>query len=185
MQLEINKYTDAYTSLSQDRIIILADDITKDIASSLCGLLIYYNSLTPKEDINLFIHTSGGDALAFSSIYDVMSLIEAPISTIGVGKIYSAGAFILAAGTKGKRFMFKNAEVLIHGLQCSYPEIPLADQADSTIYYKYLDSLNKRMLKILSKHTGQSLDKIIQDSKRDLYLDPRAALRYGIIDKIL
>ncbi|HYD90348.1 MAG TPA: ATP-dependent Clp protease proteolytic subunit, partial [Flavobacterium sp.] len=111
--------------------------------------------------------------------------LEAPISTIGVGKIYSAGAFILAAGTKGKRYMFKNAEVMIHGLQCSFPEVPLSDQADSTIYYNYLENLNKRILKILSKHTGQSISKITDDSKRDLYLDAKAAKRYGIIDKIL
>lgn len=185
MQFEMSKYAEAYTSLSQDRVIFLAEDLTKEVASSLCGLLIYYNGLNPEEDIHLFIHTSGGDAAALASIYDVMCLVQAPISTIGIGKIYSAGAFILAAGTKGKRYMFKNAEVMIHGLQCSFPEVPLSDQADSTIYYNYLESLNKRILKILSKHTGQSISKITEDSKRDLYLDAKSAKRYGIIDKIL
>ena len=185
MQFEISKYAEAYTSLSQDRVIFLAEDLTKEVASSLCGLLIYYNGLNPKEDIHLLIHTSGGDAAALASIYDVMCLVEAPISTVGIGKIYSAGAFILAAGTKGKRFMFPNAEVMVHGLQCSFPEVPLSDQADSTIYYNYLESLNKRILKILSKHTGQSISKITEDSKRDLYLDAKAAKKYGIIDKII
>jgi len=183
--MQIDKYMDSYTTLSQDRIIFLSEDLTKEVASSLCGLLIYYNGISTTEDIHLFIHTNGGDAAALASIYDVMCLIEAPISTIGVGKIYSAGAFILAAGSKGKRFMFKNAEVMIHGLQCSFPEIPLSDQTDSIIYYDYLESLNKRILKILSKHTGQSITKIGQDAKRDLYLDAKSALKYGIIDKVL
>jgi len=185
MNLESNKYADVYTSLSQDRTIFLAEDLTKELASSICGLLIYYNAISSTEDINLFIHTSGGDASALSSIYDVMDLIDAPISTIGIGKVYSAGVFLLAAGTKGKRFMFKNAEVMIHGLQCSFPEMPMSDQVDSKIYYNYLESFNKRILKILAKHTQQSIHKISQDSKRDLYLDAKGALKYGIIDKIL
>jgi ATP-dependent Clp protease, protease subunit len=186
MHIELGgKYDEAYTALSSERVIFLADDITKELASSLCGLLIYYNALNPNEDIHIFINTNGGDALALSSIYDVMGLIDAPISTIGVGKIYSAGAFILAAGTKGKRFMFPNAEVMIHGLQCSFPEMPMSDQTDSVIYYNYLENLNKRLLKILAKHSGQPISKISQDSKRDLYLDAKAAVKYGIIDKVL
>lgn len=185
MEFVYSKYTDTYTVLSRDRIIFLSEDLTKEVASSLCGMLIYYNALDPTKDINLFIHTNGGDAAALASIYDVMCLIDAPVSTIGVGKIYSAGAFILAAGTPGKRYLFKNAEIMIHGLQCSFPEIPLSDQIDSTIYFNYLESLNKRIIKLLSKHTKQSISKIEQDLKRDLYLDAKASLKYGIIDKIL
>lgn len=188
MELEIksqtSKYNEVYTALSQDRVIFLAEDITKEVASSLCGLLIYYNGVS-HDDITLFIHTSGGDAGALASIYDVMCLIQAPISTIGIGKIYSAGAFILAAGTKGKRLMFKNAEVMIHGLQAAFPEAPLSDQVDSAIYFNYLDNLNNRLLKTLAKHTSQSLKKIAQDTKRDLFLDAKEALKYGIIDEII
>lgn len=184
-QMETNQYSDIYAALSQDRAIFLSEDISKELASSLCGLLIYYNGIDPDSDIHLFIHTNGGDASALASIYDVMCLIQAPISTIGIGKIYSAGAFLLAAGTKGKRFMFPNAEVMIHGLQCLFPEVPLSDQIESTIYYNYLESFNKRILRILSKHTGQSISKILEDSKRDLYLDAKGALKYGIIDKVL
>lgn len=180
-----SKYAAVQPILYQNRCLFIAEDITKELASSLCGSLIYLNSINAQEDIKIFIHTQGGDAAALSSIYDVMSLITAPISTIGVGKIYSAGAFILAAGTKGKRCMFKNAEVMIHGLQCLFPELPISDQIDSTIYYNYLESFNKRILKILSKHTKQSITKISNDSKRDLYLDAPAALKYGIIDQIL
>ncbi len=182
---EISRYQETYLALSQDRIIFLCEDITKEVAASLCGLLLYYNSLNPHDDIRLFIHTNGGDSAALSSIYDMMSLIQAPVSTIGLGKVYSAGAFLLAAGAKGKRFMLKNAEVLIHGLQCAFPEVPLSDQIDSGIYFDYLEGLNKRILKILAKHTGQSLTKITQDAKRDLYLTAKEALKYGLIDQVL
>lgn len=179
-----NQYTEIYTALSQERVIFLTEDLTKEVASLLCGLLIYYNALDTQKDIHLFIHTSGGDASALTSIYNVMCLIEAPISTIGVGKIYSAGVFLLAAGTKGKRYMFPNAEVMIHGIQSIYPEIPSSDTTDATNYFNYLESFNKRILKILSRHTGQPISKILQDSKRDLYLDAKSALKYGIIDEI-
>lgn len=183
--VEDNKYTEAAFALSRDRIIFLCEDITKEVAASLCALLIYYNGLDPKRDIYLFIHTNGGEAAALASIYDVMSLIEAPVNTIGMGKVYSAGTFLLAAGAKGKRFLFRNAEILIHGLQCAFPEVPLSDQIDSSIYYKYLEDLNIRILKILAKHTKKSLKKITEDAKRDLYLDAEQALKYGIIDEIL
>lgn len=185
MPYEAGKYAEIYTLLSQDRIIFLTEDLTKEVASSLCGLLIYYNSLSTTEDITIFIHTSGGDASALAGIYDIMRLIEAPISTIGMGKIYSAGAFLLASGTKGKRLMFKNADVLIHGLQATYPQAQFSDQVDNQIYYNYLEAFNNRILKILAQHTGQTLAKISQDSKRDLYLDAKSALKYGLIDKIL
>lgn len=181
----LHEYPEPYTSLSQNRIIFLTEDLTKDVASSLCGLLIYYNGMNQTDDIHLFIHTSGGDAAALTSIAAVMNLIQAPVSTIGVGKVYSAGAFLLAAGTKGKRFMFPNAEVMIHGIQASYPEIPTSDAINASAYYKYLELFNKRILKILSRQTGQPMSKILEDSKRDLYLDARNALKYGIIDQIL
>lgn len=180
-----SNYDGVHTALSQNRIIFVAEDVTKEMASALCGLLIYYNGVSPTEDITMFIHTSGGDAAALSSIYDVMCLIDAPVVTIGMGKMYSAGAFMLAAGTKGRRCMFKNAEVMIHGLQVAFPEVPLSDQDDSTIYFNYLENMNKRLLKILAKNTGQPLKKVTQDTKRDLFLDAPAALKYGIIDEIL
>lgn len=185
MDLESIKYSEIYTALSQDRIIFLSEDLTKEVASTLCGLLLYYNSLNPEEDIHLFINTCGGDASALACIYDVISLIQAPVSTIGIGRMYSAGAFILAAGRKGKRFMFKNAEVMIHGLQCSFPQTPEANPAEATNYYNYLHSFNKKILKILAKHTERSVSQVTEDAKRDFYMDAKMALKYGIIDKIL
>lgn len=180
-----DKYSHVYSSLSRQRFIFLTDELTKDIATNLCSLLIYYNSISQTEPITLFINTVGGDTAALASIYDVMSMIVAPVSTIGAGKIYSGGAFLLAAGSKGNRFIFKNAEVMIHGLQCTYPEHHLSNQTDSTIYFNYLESLNNRIMKILAKHTGQAISKIQKDVKRDLYMTAPTALKYGIVDKIL
>lgn len=182
---EPERYHEVHTVLSRSRIIFINEDVTKELATTFCSLLIYYNAVDPTADITVMINTVGGDAMALTSMYDTMNLIQAPIATIGVGKIYSAGVILLAAGTKGKRFMFKNAEVMVHGLQCLYPEIPNADSSDASIYFNYLDSLNNRILKILAKHTGQTLNKVSQDSKRDLYLDSKKALKYGLIDKIL
>ena len=184
MSQDPTRYSDIYTSLSRSRVIFLCEDITKDVAASLCGLLIYYDNIS-HEPITILIHTNGGDSAALASIYDVMSLVSSPISTICIGKAYSAGAFILSAGTKGHRHILPNADIMIHGLQCAFPMAPLSDQTDSSIYFNYLENLNKRIMKILAKHTGQPLNKIEQDSKRDFYLDANAAVKYGIVDSIL
>lgn len=180
-----DKYGEVHVEFLKNRCIFLAEDVTKELASTLCGSLIYLNSVDSSKDINIFIHTSGGDATALASIYDVINLIDAPVATIGVGKIYSAGAFILAAGTKGKRCMFTNAKVMIHGLQCYFPEAPFSDYIDSTLYYEYLERSNKKMLTLLAKHTGQTPTKVMQDAKRDLYLSAPQALKYGLIDEII
>lgn len=182
---DTRKYSGAYSALSKYRTIVLSEDLTKETAATLCSLLIYYNSLSVDEEIKILINTNGGDASALLGIYDTMSMIQAPISTIGLGRIYSAGVFILAAGTKGKRAMMPNSEVMIHGVQCSFPSTPLADQVDSTNYFSYLEKFNMKIMKILSNHTNQSLQKISQDSKRDLYLNPKEAKKYGIVDHVL
>lgn len=180
-----SRYADATTILSRERMIFISEEVSKEMASALCSLLIYYNGINPTEEIQLFIHTIGGDAMALTSIYDVINMIQAPVATIGVGKIYSAGAFILAAGDKGRRSMYRNAEVLIHGLQCLFPHSPDLDQIDSQNYYDYLNGLNKRIMRLLAKHTGQKPGKIELDSKRDLYLSAEEALKYGLIDRVL
>ena len=171
-----------YAALSKKRIIMLSEDVDKQVASTIQSLLMYYNNVSQEEDIVLLINTAGGDATALVAIYDTMRLIQAPITTLGAGRIYSAGAFLLAAGTPGKRTMLKNAEVMIHGLQCSFPEIPLSDQTDAKNYYSYLDSFNKKILKILAKHTGQPISKITADAQRDMYLSSEEAVAYGLID---
>lgn len=179
------KYTECYANLAKDRIIFLSEDVTKDSASSLSAMLLYYDNVNDEEDINIYINTNGGDASALSNIYDIMQLIKSPIKTICIGKAYSAGAFILAAGTKGKRFITKNASVMVHGIQCEFPNHGAEDRKGSQIYFDYLVNLNKVVLQTLATHTGKTYEEILEDCKKDNYMDAEQALAYGIIDKII
>jgi|ERR1700722_679308 len=177
------KYTECYAALAKERMIFISEDITKDTASSLSGMLLYYDSENDVDDISIYINTNGGDTHALSNIYDVMQMIKSPIKTICIGKAYSAGAVVLAAGTKGKRFITKNASVMTHGIQFAFPSSP--DQRDSEIYFKYLKDHNDMILTILAKHTGQTIEKILEDCKKDNYFDAKQALEYGIVDEII
>lgn len=177
-------YEETYIHLSQDRVIFMAEDVTKDVAAQLSALLLYYDNQDHEEPITLYIHTNGGDASGLSNIYDVMQMIQAPIKTICLGKCYSAGAIILAAGTPGERYIFKNAKVMLHGIQCGFP-IPGDDMVTSKNYYEFLEDNNDNIMKILAKHTGHSLQKIKTDTKRDVWLDSKQAVQYGVVDHII
>ena len=176
------RYTECYASLAKERIIFVSELITKSLASSLSALLLFYDAENDTDDINLYINTNGGDVDALTNIYDVMQMIKSPIKTVCIGKAYSAGSVILAAGTKGKRFMTKNASVVIHGLQSNSAQ---TDQKEAEIYFKYLKGHHNMVLDILAKHTGQPIEKIVEDCKKDTYFDATQALEYGIIDKIV
>ena len=163
-------------------MIFLSEDISKNTASELSAMLLFYDAENDVDDITIYINTNGGDSHALANIYDVMQMIKSPIKTVCIGKAYSAGSFILAAGTKGKRFITKNASVMIHGIQFT---IPGASQKDSEIYFNWLNDLNKMILGILAKHTGQTLEKIVEDCKKDNYLDAQQTIEYGIADEII
>jgi ATP-dependent Clp protease protease subunit len=179
-----SKYFEYYVNLAQSRVIFLSEEITKSVASTLSALLLHYDNES-HDDIVLYINSPGGDAAALVNIYDTMKLIKSPINTVNIGKAYSAAALILCAGTKGKRFITKNANVMIHGLQCMFPMTPLSDQKDSEIYYDFLTSYNDIILNILAKHSRKSIKRIKKDCERDLYLNAQEALQYGIVDFIL
>src|SRR5579885_2726764 len=159
-----------YAELAKHRCIFISEDFTKEMAAAIIGLLLYYNNQNGTEPITIYINSNGGDGSALSSIYDTMNLISAPIETVCMGKCYSAGAFLLAAGTKGMRYIFKHSQVMIHGLQVIYPLL-FDDQADSKAYYSFLNTFNDKIMNILSKHTGQPLNKIKEDCKKDMYFD--------------
>lgn len=179
------KYYDTYIKLSQERIIFLVEDFTKETSSALTALLLYYDNENPNEDITIYIHSDGGDATALTNIYDVMQMINSPISTICLGKAYSAGAFLLAAGSPGKRFLFPHSQVMIHGIQCSFPVIGEGHPTNSKNYFEFLKTTNDNLMKILSKHTGQPLDRIKEDCLRDIYLNAEATIEYGLADDII
>lgn len=179
------RYAGSYIGLSKSRIIFINEDITKDTASALSALLLNYDSDNNEQDIEMYINTNGGDSSALSNIYDIMRIIKSPIKTICMGKAYSAGAVLLAAGTKGKRYMFKHAKVMIHGIQCLFPLMGDTDQSGSQNYYKFLNEHNDGIMKILADHCGQTLSKVREDCKRDVYLDATAAIKYGLADHVL
>lgn len=179
-----SKYESSYVWLSKDRIIFLKENITKELAADMTALLLYYDSNSTSEPVNIYIHCNGGDADGLIQIYDVMQMMQSPIRTICIGKAYSAGAVLLAAGTKGMRCAFKNSRMMIHGLQGYFP-IPGQDHANSNNYMKFMRSNNDNIMKILSKHTGIPLKDIKEDCSRDLFLTPSQAVKYGLIDKVV
>ena len=177
-------YAETYVKLSKSRVIFLAEDVSKETASELSALLLYYDNEDHEEPITLYIHTNGGDASGLANIYDVMQMIDAPIKTICLGKCYSAGSIILAAGTKGERYIFKNAKVMIHGIQCVFP-IAGHDMVNSKNYYEFLENNNDNIMKMLAKHTGKTLEAIKKDTLRDVWLDAKQAVEYGVVDHII
>lgn len=170
-------YSSIYQRLASNRVIFLKEILTKEVASSISSLLIYYDNQSHDEEIFMYIHTDGGDVSAFFNIYDVMKLIKAPVTTICVGKAYSAGAFLLASGDK--RYMYKNSKVMIHGVQFTFP---LDD--NSNTYYKFINDSNESLIKLLAKHTKQDLAKVRSDTSRDLFMNSSEAYKYGLIDEI-
>lgn len=182
--MPMGRYSESYVHLATNRLIFMNEVFTKNVAAELSSLMLYYDHTSEKENINLFIHSPGGDAAGLTQIYDVMQMIKAPVQTICLGKAYSAGAVLLAAGSKGKRFMMKNARVMIHGLQCGFP-VPGDSIVESENYLKYLESYNHTVMKILADHTGHTVAKITEDCKKDVWLDAKQALEYNLVDHIL
>lgn len=177
-------YAESYVKMSNDRAIFLSEDVSDRVGAELSALMLYYDNQDPEADINLYIHTNGGANSGLANIYDVMQMIHAPIKTILLGKCYSAGAWILAAGTKGKRFALRSSKVMIHGTQFTFP-IPGFDLTNSKNYYEFIRNENDSMLKVLAQHTGQPIEKIRLDCAQDRWMDAKEALSYGIIDKII
>lgn len=182
VEKEINgeRSYDIYSRLLKNRIIILSGEITDDVANSIVACLLYLDSIN-NDDISLYINSPGGSVTAGMAIYDTMNFIKSDVSTICIGMAASMGAFLLAAGKKGKRFCLPNSEIMIHqplgGAQGQATEIKIV--ADHIIKTK--ENLNK----ILAKNTGQKLSIIEKDTDRDNYMSSDEALKYGIIDKII
>lgn len=177
-------YEESYVRLSKHRIIWVSEDVTDEMANQLSALLLYYDNEDQELPIEMYINSRGGAVSGLFHIYDVMQMIQAPVRTINVGKSYSAGAVLLAAGTKGERRAFKNSRVMIHGIQCLFP-IPGLDVTNSKNYHQFLVDNNDNMMKVLSHHTGQPLEKIRKDCLEDVWFNAEQALEYGIIDQII
>jgi len=183
--LEKTKYGerayDIYSRLLKERIIFLAGPITDGSANSVVAQMLFLASADPKKDIQLYINTPGGSVTAGMAIYDTMQYVKCPVVTICFGLAGSMGAVLLAAGTKGKRFALPNTEILLHqvagGVQGQAVEIEITA--------KQIIKIKNKLNKIISKHTGQPLQKVEKDTDRDFYLSAEDAKSYGIIDEVI
>jgi ATP-dependent Clp protease, protease subunit len=172
---------DLYSMLLKERIIMLFTQINDQVANTVIAQLLYLDREDPDKDISLYIQSPGGVITSGLAIYDTMQLVHSPVSTICVGMAASMATVLLCAGAKGKRYALPHATVHMHqalgGTQ--------GQAADIVIEAKEIVRLNDMIKGILSKHTGQPLEKITHDTDRDYYLDAEAAKDYGIIDEIL
>lgn len=172
---------DIYSRLLKDRIIFLGTEVTDEVANLIVAQLLFLESEDPEKDVFLYINSPGGAVSAGLAIYDTMQYIKPPVSTICTGLAASMGAFLLAAGTAGKRIALPNSRVMIH-----QPSGGARGQAsDIKIQAKEILYIRERLNDLLSKHTGQPLDLIERDTDRDFFMSAEEALKYGIVDKII
>lgn len=168
-------------SLMQNRILFISREIDNVIANEVIESLLLLEAENSKTDINLYINSPGGGVQACLAIYDAMQYIKPDIVTICIGEACSGGALLLAAGTKGKRYCFPNSRVMIHQLLGGIG----GEVAEIKIQVKECARLKNLLNEILSKHTGQPLQNILQDTERDFFMSPEEAKAYGLIDEIL
>ena len=172
---------DIYSRLLKDRIIFLGGEINDDVANAVIAQLLFLEADDPDKDIFLYINSPGGSVSAGLAIYDTMQYIRCEVSTICVGMAASMGAFLLAAGAKGKRKALENAEIMIH-----QPSGGAQGQAtDISIVVEQILKIKTRLNEILSKRTGQPLDTIRADTERDNYMTAEEARAYGLVDEVI
>ena len=175
---------DIYSRLLEDRIIFLADQVTDATASLVVAQLLYLEAKDPDKDIQLYIDSPGGSITAGMAIYDTMQYIKCDVSTICIGMAASMGAFLLAAGEKGKRFALPNSEVMIH--QPLIAGGGLSGQTtDIKIYTDHLVNTKKKMNEILAERTGKTYEKLCEDTERDNFMTAQEAKEYGLIDEVI
>lgn len=172
---------DIFSRLLNDRIIMLYDQVDNASASLIIAQMLYLEGQDPDKDISFYINSPGGSVTAGMAIYDTMQYIKCDVSTICIGMAASMGAFLLAAGTKGKRLALPNSEIMIH-----QPLGSAEGQAsDILIHAKHIEKTRETLNRILSEKTGKPLDIIRQDTERDNFMSAEAAAEYGLIDKVI
>ena len=172
---------DIYSRLLKDRIIFLGTSINDQVANSVIAQLLFLENESSSKDITMYIHSPGGHVTAGLAIYDTMQYIGCDVVTVCIGMAASMGAVLLTGGKKGKRFALPNSEVMIH-----QPLGGVEGQAsDISIHANHILATKKRLNEIISKHSGQKLEKVEVDTDRDKFLTAEDALKYGLIDKIV
>lgn len=173
------KVYDLYSRLLIDRIIFIRGVIDQDLADSVVAQLLFLDS-TDTADINMYINSPGGELTAMYSIFDTMGYVRSNIVTLGIGQCCSAGSFILAAGTKGKRSVLPNTSIMLHELSGGYQ----GKAGDMRNHHRHVEVLYKQMANQYVEMTGQKLARIKVDMQRDFYLTSFEAVKYGVVDKI-
>lgn len=172
---------DIYSRLLEDRIVFISGEIDDATANTVVAELIYLEAKNPDKDICVYINSPGGSVTAGMAIYDTMKYVKCDVSTICIGLAASMGAFLLAAGTKGKRFCLPNSEVMIHqplgGAQ--------GQASDIEITANHIIKTKKKMIEMLSQNTNQPIDKVAKDVDRDYYMTADEAVAYGLVDKVI
>jgi len=172
---------DIYSRLLKDRIIVLSDEINDVTASLVVAQMLFLEAEDPDKDIQLYINSPGGSVTAGFAIYDTMQYVKPDVSTICIGMAASMGAFLLAAGAKGKRFALPNSEIMIH-----QPLGGARGQAtDIKIHAEQIIKIKNKLNRILSERTGQPFEKIERDTERDFFMSAEEAKAYGIVDEVM
>jgi ATP-dependent Clp protease protease subunit len=172
---------DIFSRLLNDRIIFLSEDVNDATASLVVAQLLYLEAQDPDKDIQFYINSPGGSVTAGMAIYDTMQYIKCDVATICVGMAASMGAFLLSAGTKGKRMALPNAEIMIH-----QPSAGTQGQiTDMAIHMKRLQTIKERMNRILAENTGKSVEDVTAACERDNFMTAEEALAFGLVDRVL
>ncbi len=172
---------DIYSRLLKERVVFLVGPVTEVTANLIVAQLLFLESENPDKDIYFYINSPGGSVTAGMAIYDTMQFIKPDVSTLCVGQAASMGAFLLAAGAKGKRFALPNSRVMIHQPLGGFQ----GQASDVEIHAKEILYIKQRLNEILAKHTGQPLDRVERDTDRDNFLSAEAAVDFGIVDKVI
>jgi len=172
---------DIFSRLLKDRIVMIGTPINDDVANLIIAQLLFLDSEDPDKDINIYVNSPGGVVTAGLAIYDTMQFLKSPVSTICVGQAASMGAVLLAAGTKGKRYILPNARVMIH-----QPSGGAQGQAtDIEIQAKEILKTKERLNEILAFHTGKTVEQIYKDAERDYFMSAQEAKDYGLVDEVI
>ena len=172
---------DIFSRLLNDRIVFLSEEVNDTTASLVVAQLLYLEAQDPDKDIQFYINSPGGSVTAGMAIYDTMQYIKCDVATICVGMAASMGAFLLAAGAKGKRMALPNSEIMIH-----QPSAGTKGQiTDMAIHMKRLETIKARMNQILAQNTGKNIDEVTNACERDNFMTADEALAFGLIDKVI
>ena len=172
---------DIFSRLLNDRIIFLSEEVNDATASLIVAQMLYLEAQDPDKDIQFYINSPGGSVTAGMAIYDTMQYIKCDVATITIGMAASMGAFLLSAGTKGKRMALPNAEIMIH-----QPSAGTQGQiTDMAIHLKRLQVIKERMNKIMAENTGRSIEEVTAACERDNFMSAEEALAFGLIDKVI